>query len=266
MRSKIMSSVFFVKFIKPIFVLLNNIGFSPIRFLLLLNVPRYLSQLREFRNLNGVQYCLHPIVSDYGEQAGSARGHYFHQDLLVATLIYRANPQRHIDIGSRIDGFIAHVASFRKIEVIDIRDLNSVGHENISFLKADLMNVNSIDIEATDSISCLHAIEHFGLGRYGDPINPNGHIVGFKNILKMLKSNGILYISFPIGMSTQVHFNAHRIFHPNEIFDWFDETALLSLERFDYVDDNGDLHSNVDLESEKLNVVHGCGIYIFRKK
>jgi hypothetical protein len=29
-----------------------------------------------------------------------------------------------------------------------------------------------------DSLSCLHALEHFGLGRYGDPIDPRGHEKG----------------------------------------------------------------------------------------
>lgn len=265
MPSILSTSTFYVKYIKPIGVLLDNIGFSPIRFFLVLRIPLFLSQLREFRKLKGVPYCLHPIISDYDDQAGSASGHYFHQDLLVATLINRANPQRHIDIGSRVDGFVAHVASFRKIEVIDIRDLDDVGHENISFIKADLMNVDSIDSNMTDSISCLHAIEHFGLGRYGDPINPNGHIVGFNNILRMLKPGGVLYISFPIGMSTQVFFNAHRIFQPNEIFNWFDKSQHITLERFDYVDDGGALHTNFDLEHETLNVMHGCGIYVFRK-
>ena len=121
---------------------------------------------------NGRKSVTHrlPIFTDYDDQAGSATGHYFHQDLLVASFIHNKNPLRHIDIGSRIDGFIAHVASFRSIEVMDVRDLKGTGHENISFIKADLMNKDSAQNNITDSISCLHAIEHFGLGRYGDPV------------------------------------------------------------------------------------------------
>ena len=52
--------------------------------------------------------------------------------------------------------------------------------------------------EVCDSISCLHALEHFGLGRYNDPLDPNGHLKGFNNMVKMLKRGGKLYISFPI--------------------------------------------------------------------
>jgi hypothetical protein len=42
-------------------------------------------------------------------------------------------------------------------------------------------------INKYDSISCLHALEHFGLGRYGDRLDPNGHETGFLKLLDMLK-------------------------------------------------------------------------------
>jgi hypothetical protein len=106
---------------------------------------------------------------------------------------------------------------------MDVRDLNSTGHSNISFIKADLMNKDSAQNNITDSISCLHAIEHFGLGRYEDPVDPKGYIKGFNNIIRMLKQDGTLFISFPIGKDNEVHFNAHRVFHPNDIFNWADD-------------------------------------------
>jgi hypothetical protein len=71
--------------------------------------------------------------------------------------------------------------------------------------------------EICDSISCLHAIEHFGLGRYGDPIDPEGHIKGFNNIVRMPKPDSRLFISVPIASRTQVCFNAHRVLRPDEL-------------------------------------------------
>ena len=56
-----------------------------------------------------------PCLRDRYEAGGVASGHYFHQDLLVAQWLNAANPQRHIDVGSRVDGFVAHVAAFREI-------------------------------------------------------------------------------------------------------------------------------------------------------
>src|SRR5580658_8156392 len=251
--------------IKPIAVVLLEIGIDPRKILHIKNLPRYLAQKREFRNLGGATTRAHPILSDFDESAGAARGHYFHQDLLVASFINKANPRRHIDIGSRIDGFVAHVASFRKIEVMDIRPLHDTGHDNISFIKADLMSSENATENVTDSISCLHAIEHFGLGRYGDFLDPEGHKKGFSNIVRMLEENGTLYISFPIGTSNEVHFNAQRVFHPRDIYNWASVRNILRMIRFDYVDDDGNLHQNVDLDNCNLDLILGCGIYTFKK-
>jgi hypothetical protein len=251
--------------VKPFAILLLDNGFDPRRLIALRHYPKYISHSRKFKKLNGTITHKYPILTDYDGQAGSASGHYFHQDLLVASFVYTSRPDRHIDIGSRIDGFVAHVASFRKIEVMDVRDLNDTGHPNISFLKADLMDETNAQENLTDSISCLHAIEHFGLGRYGDPLDPKGHIKGFNNILKMLKDGGTLYISFPIGQSNEVHFNGHRVFSPKDIFNWIEGSTKIELARFDFVDDVGQLHRDVDLNNSNIKVKCGCGIYTFKK-
>jgi hypothetical protein len=226
---------------------------------------RFLKDYFAFKKAGGRVDKVFPIYSDYKEQAGSATGHYFHQDLLVANYISKNNPIRHIDIGSRVDGFVAHVASFRPIEIIDVRELKDSGHENIRFKRMDLMEKDSIESNICDSLSCLHAIEHFGLGRYGDPINPQGHLIGFDNLLKMLKLGGMLYISFPIGPADQTHFNAHRVFKPDSIFGWQKE-ATLELMNFSYVDDAGNLHKEVGIDSVPATTQYGCGIYTFRKR
>ncbi|MEO6633725.1 MAG: DUF268 domain-containing protein, partial [Mucilaginibacter sp.] len=73
---------------------------------------------------------------------------------------------------------------------------------NIEYLKADMMDVLPDNlVESTDSISCLHALEHFGLGRYGDPICWDGHLRGFANLDKMLQKGGKLYFSKTCNMS-----------------------------------------------------------------
>jgi hypothetical protein len=226
---------------------------------------KFVSQHDEFKRLGGVVAHRSPVLKDYDDQAGSASGDYFHQDLLVASFIHDKNPVRHIDIASRIDGFVAHVASFRKIEVMDVRDLESTGHENISFIKANLMNEESAQSNITDSVSCLHAIEHFGLGRYGDPLDPDGHLKGFNNILRMLKPEGTLYISFPVGKVNEVQFNAQRVFHRKDILSWAKDTSSLKLERFDFVDRFGKLIKNVSIDDEIVDAARGCGIYTFKE-
>jgi len=225
------------------------------------NLVKFYSDRAAFLKAGGIITHFHPIIDDYQKVAGTANGHYFHQDLLVASLIHKANPQRHIDVGSSISGFVSHVASYRQIEVFDIRPLCIAGHAQIKFCQGNLMELNDNQQGICDSLSCLHALEHFGLGRYGDPIDPLGHRKGFENMSRLLKVNGLLYISFPIG-TPAVHFNAHRIFAPHEILQWAQDRFLLS--RFDYVDDQGDLHCEANLATlPKLK--YGCGIYTLRK-
>ena len=105
----------------------------------------------------------------------------------MANFVFKNTPTRHVDIGSRIDGFVAHVATFRKIEVLDIRPLEIDAHDNIAFIEADLMKIDSGLEAMSDSVSCLHVIEHFGLGRYGDKLDPDGHKKAIGNIISLLK-------------------------------------------------------------------------------
>jgi hypothetical protein len=228
-------------------------------------ILHFLKDLSIFRQAGGVIAGYWPILRDFDDQAGNARGHYFHQDLLVAKFVHDMQPRHHVDVGSRIDGFVAHVAAFRKIEIVDIRPLVSSAHQQISFVQRDMMSDGALGPPIADSISCLHAIEHFGLGRYGEPIDPKGHLRGFKNLVQMLEPGGYLYISFPISTKNSVIFNAHRVFHPRDILSWPGCEDSLALARFDYVDDDGNLHQKVDLLSSSPVLNYGCGIYTFTK-
>jgi SAM-dependent methyltransferase len=197
--------------------------------------------------------------------SGSASGHYFHQDLLVASRIFQNGPQQHVDIGSRIDGFVSHVASFREIEVFDIRPLN-ITIPNIVFKQLDLMNTNFDLISYCDSVSSLHAIEHFGLGRYGDKLDYNGHLKGLKNIYEMLKKDGKFYFSVPIGPQ-RIEFNAHRIFSVKYIIELIQDKYRI--DSFSYVDDEGDLFRDIPLHPNKIennfSCKYGCGIFELTK-
>lgn len=171
---------------------LADIGVNPMKFFRFLkSLPWLFSDYRNlYKQLKGNKDFsikrLFVISEDKYDSSGSATGHYFHQDLLVAQKIFKKKPERHIDIGSRVDGFVAHVAAFRKIEVLDIRPLENKT-ENIHFVQQDLMSDSKDYKESTDSMSCLHTIEHFGLGRYNDPIDADGHIKGLNNMYTLLK-------------------------------------------------------------------------------
>ncbi|MES2474560.1 MAG: DUF268 domain-containing protein [Verrucomicrobiota bacterium] len=162
-----------------------------------------------------------PILTEWDEASGSL-GAYFYQDQRVASWIHEANPIRHVDIGSRLDGFIGSLSVFREVEVIDIRP-QPLTAANIRFRQLDLMaDLPDEWYGCTDSLSCLHTIEHFGLGRYGDPIDPDGHLKGLEQMKQMVALGGTFYLSTQIGPQ-RVEFNAHRVFAPETLIGWFRE-------------------------------------------
>lgn len=203
-----------------------------------------------------------PCLDDFSDNSGELGYHYFYQDLHVAQLIAKNAPERHIDIGSRIDGFVANVATFRAIEIFDIRPC-PYQISNVTFTQLDLMSPIPDSFKSvTDSISCLHSIEHFGLGRYSDPVDFEGHVKGLDGIFQILKPGGRFYFSTPIGPQ-RIEFNAHRIFAISTLLDLFkDQYELVS---FSYVDDKNIFHpahvlSDTDI-AENLNCSYGCGIF-----
>jgi SAM-dependent methyltransferase len=212
---------------------------------------------------------LFPCLSDRFEKSGVASGHYFHQDLLISQHIFKRQPEKHVDVGSRTDGFVAHVASFREIEVLDFRPLTST-IENVSFRVCDLMAPLPDQLKNfCDSLSCLHALEHFGLGRYGDPIRPNGHVVGLANLHEILREGGTLYLSVPMGPQ-RIEFDAHRVFGLSKLLDLVEHG--FDIMQFSYVDDAGDLQKDVALKASQEQVSnnfgchYGCAILTLRKR
>lgn len=208
-----------------------------------------------------------PVFGDRNTASGTASGHYFHQDLYVARKIHAAEPLRHVDVGSRVDGFVSHVAVFRPIEVIDVRPNSEVA--GIEFRQADLMDLGEELVGYCDSLSCLHAIEHFGLGRYGDPLDHDGHKKGLHGLHAMLLDEGTLYLSMPIGSRQRVEFDAHRVFSIQYVLEEMIGDRFDVLD-FAYVDDSGDMHEEVDVGSPEaartFDLDFGCGIFSLRKR
>jgi hypothetical protein len=235
------------------------------------NLGPFMRDLRTFRERMETAQTkmsfghLFPCLGEATSDSGVASGHYFHQDLLVARRIFASKPQRHIDIGSRIDGFVAHVAAFRKIEVLDFRPLsNKVS--NIEFRQADLMALPPEYVACTDSASCLHALEHVGLGRYGDALDPDGHLKALHSLRALVRSQGTLYLSVPIGPQ-RIEFNAHRVFSVEYMRAQL--ASDFDVIQFSYVDDAGDLHEDVALDDvssrSSYGCQYGCGIFELRR-
>ena len=125
--------------------------------------------------------------------------------------------------------------------------------------------MNPQDLGQTDSLSCLHAIEHFGLGRYTKPIDIILYIKDLIKLVSLVSKGGRLYINFPIGQAGEVHFNAHRVFHVTSIFDRPSIKQHMKLRQFDYADDYSDLYLDTSVTEVDKAVKYGYEIYTFEK-
>lgn len=173
------------------------------------------------------------ILEDCVQKSGWI-GDYFFQDMWAAREIYRSNVKRVYDIGSRVDGYIAHLLSMEvSVTLLDIRP--SPGKvEGVDFIQADATDLSNIPDDSIETLSSLCALEHFGLGRYGDPIDYNGWKKSLHAMKRKLKAGGTLYLSVPVGNEERVQFNAHRIFKPMTIIK--ELAPELTLHEFSYVD------------------------------
>lgn len=204
-----------------------------------------------------------PILTDKYAMAGNI-SNYFWQDLWAARLIHKSAVKEHIDIGSRIDGFIAHLLSMEiEVTLIDIREAPVI-FENLHTIVDDATGLTQIPDNSIESMSALCSLEHFGLGRYGDPVDPEACFRCFQEIQKKIKKGGKLYISVPIG-NERVEFNAHRVFYASTIiesFNWMD------LQEFSCAAD-GKIEYDIEIHKYDQDKHHGdyrYGLFYFIKK
>lgn len=269
---KMTKNNFYTSVAKTIYFWLTIFGFDPRKFLFAVRTfPGFIYDYWLIRSQNRTNQHFwsikpnFPCLYDRFASSGSTQGHYFYQDLYVAQRIFQAQPAKHVDVASRIDGFVAHMATFRTVEVLDIRALD-IQIRNIVFRQCDFLELPKQYVEYSDSVSCLHALEHFGLGRYGDQIDLHGYLKGFENLHRLLVKDGILYLSVPIGYQ-RIEFNGHRVFSLRTILEMC--AGRFELINFSYIDDQGGFWPNFSLSKDAiscdLDLNFGCGIFELRK-
>jgi hypothetical protein len=171
---------------------------------------------------------------------------------------------QHFDITSRLDGFIAHLlAAGVDVTMIDVREFPAE-IEGLHTIVDDATSLKQIPDESIESMSALCSLEHFGLGRYGDPIDPEACFKCFDNIQRKLKKGGRLYISLPVGKE-RVEFNAHRIFYASTVIACF---SSLNLMEYSCVTQEG-IEYNVDVhkyDHDNHNGEYRYGLFWFEKR
>jgi SAM-dependent methyltransferase len=183
--------------------------------------------------------------------------HYVYQSYWAFQHIQSKKPKFHIDLGSQVQHNVL-LSLFTPVFVVDIRPFQG-DFSFINHITSDIQNL-PFSSNSVESISCLHVIEHIGLGRYGDKLNPFGTKESCKEISRVLKPGGNLFLSLPVGNS-RLCFNSHRIHNPNQILDYLNDLSMIE---FSGIDDDGNFLQNIepnDLEKSE----YACGLFWMTK-
>ena len=183
--------------------------------------------------------------------------HYVYHTSWAARKVKEINPLVHTDISSSLY-FSGLVSAFIPVDFYDYRPAEL----KLSNLKSAHCDLTKLDFPSNSlkSLSCMHTIEHIGLGRYGDPIDPEGDLKAIKELKRVLAQEGYLLFVVPVGVA-RIEYNAHRIYSYEMVREYFKE---FELKEFSLVDDNGNFIENADKELVKVQK-YACGCFLFKK-
>lgn len=183
--------------------------------------------------------------------------HYLYHPAWAARVVKEINPTYHVDISSTIN-FCSILSAFIPVHFYDYRPAD-ISLNNLESKSGDLMNLPLAD-NSIESLSCMHTVEHIGLGRYGDPLDPEGDIKAIKELKRVLAPSGSLIFVTPIG-KTKLCYNAHRIYSYKQIIDLFSDLDLIE---FSLIPNSGALirHADPKLADQED---YGCGCFWFKK-
>ena len=188
--------------------------------------------------------------------------HYLYHTAWAARILASTKSKEHIDIGSCLR-FVSIVSAFVTFRFFDFRPPN-LKLSNLQSEHADIISLPFND-NSVKSISCMHVIEHIGLGRYGDQLDPMGDIKGIKELKRVLAKSGQLLFVVPISGKPRIQFNAHRIYSYDMILEMFSDLKLIE---FSLIPDNTDdvgiiLNATKNQTNEQK---YGCGCFHFIKE
>jgi SAM-dependent methyltransferase len=186
--------------------------------------------------------------------------HYIYHTAWAARVLRRNAPALHTDISSSLY-FPAIVSAFVPIRFFDYRPPRLL-LDTLEVARADL---NSLPFpnDSVESLSCMHVVEHVGLGRYGDPLDPWGDVKAMTELARVVARGGHLLFVVPVGQP-RIQFNAHRVYSYAQVREGL---ASLELVEFALIPDDAEdrgLIANAD-PATVARQRYACGCFLFRK-
>jgi len=187
--------------------------------------------------------------------------HYIYHTAWAARILSKTKPIRHVDISSSLY-FSSIVSAFIPVDFYDYRP-PELKLNNLTVGRADLLLL-PFKSESISSLSCMHTVEHVGLGRYGDQLDPEGDLKAIKELIRVLSPSGSLLFVVPIGRKPKIMFNAHRIYTYEQISKYFSQLKLKEFTLIPEKEEDGSLIIN---PPNKILVKqsYACGCFWFTK-
>jgi SAM-dependent methyltransferase len=185
--------------------------------------------------------------------------HYVYHTAWAARVLAQTRPIRHVDIGSSLY-FCSIVSAFIPIRFLDCRPA-ALKLSGLDPERGDLMSL-PLETGSVSSLSCMHVIEHIGLGRYGDALDPNGDSKAIAELRRVLATGGTLLVVVPVGRP-RIQFNAHRIYAYQQLIDYFAGLDLIDFSLVPDGLDEGLIHGATGQQADAQR--YGCGCFWFRK-
>ena len=185
--------------------------------------------------------------------------HYVYHTSWACRVLAERRPASHVDVSSSLY-FVGLASAFIPMRFLDYRPADLV----LNGLECRSGNLHALPFRdgEVESISCMHVIEHIGLGRYGDPIDYDGDIKAASELSRVVARGGLLLIVVPVGGVARIQFNAHRIYTYNQVIQMFSGKKLLEFALISNESSNGGLIRNADESLVQLEK-YGCGCFLF---
>jgi len=120
-----------------------------------------------------------------------------------------------------------------------------------------------------DASISISSVEHSGLGRYGDELDPNGDIKAMKVLLDKTRVGGLCFLAVPMGKD-EILWNAHRVYGRirfNRLIDGWE-----IVESFGFIDSDFDVSEALKRDNGKIPHREGVSggahqpVFVLRKK